>query len=528
MHIARAATVEESMAPILQLEGITKVFPGVIANDHIDLSLHQGEILALLGENGAGKSTLMNILYGLYAPTSGRISINGQEVVISGPQDAIRQGVGMVHQHFMLVPPLTVTENVMLGDELVHRGIFLDRRRAAARVREISEAYGLAVNPEAIIRTLPVGVQQRVEIIKVLYRSADILILDEPTAVLTPQEVLDLFVIIRRLVAGGKSVIFISHKLNEVMELADRVVVLRRGRKVGETTPAETTEEALATMMVGRSVSLSVDKSPARPQESVLEVSGLDVLDDRHQLAVKNVSFEVHQGEIVGLAGVQGNGQTELVEALTGMRPSISGTVRIDGHDVTNASPRQIIEHDVAYVPEDRQQDGLVLDFAVSDNLILNTYYRPPFARGIGLQRDVIDASARQLVQDFDVRTPGIDTAVGNLSGGNQQKVIVAREFNRPIQLLIASQPTRGLDVGSIEYIHSRIIAQRDGGAGVLLISSELDEVMQLADRILVMFRGELMADLPADEAGRDQLGLLMAGVSNAQAQPQPEEGSGS
>ncbi|MGI6376043.1 MAG: ABC transporter ATP-binding protein [Anaerolineae bacterium] len=515
------------MAPILQLDGITKVFPGVIANDGIDLALHQGEILALLGENGAGKSTLMNILYGLYAPTSGRITIRGQEVAISSPQDAIRQGIGMVHQHFMLVPPLTVTENVMLGDEPVRQGVFLDRRRAAVRVREISEAYGLAVDPDATIRTLPVGVQQRVEIIKVLYRSADVLILDEPTAVLTPQEVLDLFAIIRRLVDSGKSVIFISHKLNEVMELADRIVVLRRGRVVGETTPAETSEEALAAMMVGRAVSLEVEKAPACPGEPVLVVDGLDVLDDRHHLAVKNVSFEVCRGEIVGLAGVQGNGQTELVEALTGMRSSIAGQVRIAGDDVTNASPRKIVEHGTAYVPEDRQQDGLVLSFPVADNFILNTYYRPPFARGIRLQREAIDASARQLVDDFDVRTPGIDTEVANLSGGNQQKVIVAREFNRPIQLLIASQPTRGLDVGSIEYIHSRIVEKRDGGAGVLLISSELDEVMQLADRILVMFRGELMADIPASEASRDQIGLLMAGVRSAQARPQPEEVSG-
>jgi simple sugar transport system ATP-binding protein len=328
-------------------------------------------------------------------------------------------------------------------------------------------------------------------------------------------------------VDSGKSVIFISHKLNEVMELADRIVVLRRGRVVGETTPAETSEEALAAMMVGRAVSLAVEKAPACPGEPVLVVDGLDVLDDRHHLAVKKVSFEVCRGEIVGLAGVQGNGQTELVEALTGMRSSIAGQVRIAGHDVTNASPREIVEHGTAYVPEDRQQDGLVLGFPVADNFILNTYYRPPFARGIRLQREAIDGSARQLVDDFDVRTPGIDTKVANLSGGNQQKVIVAREFNRPIQLLIASQPTRGLDVGSIEYIHSRIGEKRDGGAGVLLISSELDEVMQLADRILVMFRGELMADIPASEASRDQIGLLMAGVRSAHARPQPEEVSG-
>ncbi len=514
------------MTPILQLEGITKIFPGVVANDDIDLTLNEGEILALLGENGAGKSTLMNILYGLYAPTAGRILVRGEEVAISGPQDAIARGIGMVHQHFMLVAPLTVTENVMLGDEMVRNGIFLDRRRAAARVREISDAYGLSVDPSALVRTLPVGVQQRVEIIKVLYRSADVLILDEPTAVLTPQEVDDLFGIIRNLVAGGKSIIFITHKLKEVMALADRIVVLRRGRVVGETTPAEASEETLANMMVGRNVLLSVEKAPAQPKEPVLQVENLQAMDDRHQLAVKGASFTVHAGEIVGLAGVQGNGQTELVAALMGMRAKLGGTVRIGDVDVTRASPRKISECGVAYVPEDRQQDGLVLSFPVSDNLVLNTYYRKPYAQGLSLRRKTIEATAERLVTDFDVRTPSIDTEVSDLSGGNQQKVIVAREFDRPIKLLIASQPTRGLDVGSIEYIHSRIVEKRDAGAGVLLVSSELDEIMELADRILVMFRGELVADLPAEGASREQIGLLMAGAQN-QPKQQVQEVSG-
>ncbi|MEN6478994.1 MAG: ABC transporter ATP-binding protein [Anaerolineales bacterium] len=512
------------MTPILQLEGITKVFPGVVANDDIDLTLQQGEILALLGENGAGKSTLMNILYGLYAPTAGRIVIRGQQVTITGPHDAIAQGIGMVHQHFMLVPPLTVTENVILGNEPIRHGLFLDRNRAAARIRQISADYGLEVDPSAVVSTLPVGAQQRVEIIKVLYRSADVLILDEPTAVLTPQEVDDLFAIVRRLVAGGKSIIFITHKLKEVMALADRIVVLRRGRVVGETTPAEATEEMLAAMMVGREVSLAVAKTPAKPAQPVLQVEGLHVLSDRHQLAVQDVSFTVRSGEIVGLAGVQGNGQTELVEALAGQREVLSGSVRIGGHDVTRASPRRRAQLGVAYVPEDRQRDGLVLDFPVADNLILNTYYQPPFARGILLQRAAIRATAERLVKDFDVRTPSIDTAVANLSGGNQQKVIVAREFDRPVVLLLASQPTRGLDVGSIEYIHARIVEKRDHGAGVLLVSSELDEIMELADRILVMFRGAIMADLPAGSTTREQIGLLMAGGRHEQPQPAPEE----
>lgn len=515
------------MVPILQLEHITKIFPGVLANDDISLTLHEGEILALLGENGAGKSTLMNILYGLYAPTHGRILIRGQEVAITRPQGAIVRGIGMVHQHFMLVPPLTVTENVMLGDEPVRRGLFLDRRSAAARVREISDAYGLAVDPTAEVRTLSVGAQQRVEIIKTLYRNADVLILDEPTAVLTPQEVDDLFKIIRKLVAGGKSIIFITHKLKEVTALADRIVVLRRGRVVGETTPEEADERACAAMMVGREVLLTVDKAPAQPERVVLAVSDMRVLDDRHTLAVDGVSLQVRAGEIVGLAGVQGNGQTELVEALMGLRETLSGSVEIDGVDVTDATPRKIIEHGVAHVPEDRQEDGLVLDFPVADNLVLNTYYRSPYARGIRLQRQAISASAERLVSAFDVRTPGIDTKVADLSGGNQQKVIVAREFNRPIKLLIASQPTRGLDVGSVEYIHARIVEKRDNGAGVLLISSELDEVMELADRILVMFKGAIMADLPADGATRERVGLLMAGVREAPPQERAEEVAG-
>jgi simple sugar transport system ATP-binding protein len=501
------------MPPILELRGICKAFPGVVANDHVDLTLNEGEILALLGENGAGKTTLMNILYGLYAPDQGHIFVRGKETAFRNPMHAIAQGIGMVHQHFMLVPPLTVTENVILGNEATQRGLFLDRRRAAARIREISQLYGLEVDPDALISNLPVGVQQRVEIIKVLYRNADILILDEPTAVLTPQEVQDLFGIIRTLVERGKSLIFITHKLKEVLALADRIMVLRRGRVVGELRPAETSESACAALMVGREVDLGITKAPACAAEVVLEVRDLTVLDNHQRVMVEHLSLMVRAGEIVGIAGVQGNGQTELVEALTGLRPASEGSARINGHAVTSATPRAITTLGVAHVPEDRQRDGLVLSFPVMDNLVLNTYYLPPHARGIVLQEATILSAARRLIEEFDVRTPSAETTVEHLSGGNQQKVIVAREFSRPIKLLIAAQPTRGLDVGSIEYIHKRIVAKRDEGAGVLLVSSELDEITKLADRIAVMYKGRIMAVMDAKQATREQLGLLMAGV---------------
>jgi len=508
------------MPPVLELRDITKQFPGVLANDHVSLTLNPGEIHALLGENGAGKTTLMNVLYGLYTPDEGRIAVRGEDVVIRSPGDAIQKGIGMVHQHFMLVPPLTVTENVMLGEESIKHGILLDLAAAAKRVRTISEKYGLEVDPDALIQDLPVGVQQRVEIIKILYRKADILILDEPTAVLTPQEVEDLFLVIRSLVAQGNSVIFITHKLREVMALADRITVLRNGRVVGTTTPHETSKEALASMMVGHEVKLTTDKGAARPGVPVLKVEHLHVMDDRGNVAVKDVSFNVRAGEILGIAGVQGNGQTELVETLTGLRRAINGEVRILGQEVTNASPRRIIEAGVAHVPEDRQRDGLVLSYPVADNLVLCTYYLKPFATGIVMHEDSIVEAAEKRVEAFDIRTPSIFVPTAKLSGGNQQKVIVAREFSRPISLLIASQPTRGLDVGSIEYIHRRFIEKRDEGCAVLLVSPELDEVMQLADRIAVMYEGEIMDILPADQVTKAQLGLLMAGA-------RPGEGAG-
>jgi general nucleoside transport system ATP-binding protein len=508
------------MTPALQATGITKRFPGVLANDHVDFALEKGEIHALLGENGAGKSTLMNILYGLYQPDEGEIQINGRATQITSPHDAIAQGIGMVHQHFMLVPPLTVTENIMLGQESLvaaTKGFgglaALDRRSAAARVTELSRQYGLDVDPNAYVKDLPVGAQQRVEIVKALYRAADILILDEPTAVLTPQEADELFVIMRGMVKGGKSIIFITHKLREVFAVADSISVMRAGQMIGTVRPAEATQELLAEMMVGREVILQIDKTAAHPGKPVLQVTGLSVFDDRQHLAVEDLSLEVCAGEILGVAGVQGNGQTELAEALTGLRHAAAGKVTLNGHDVTNTGARLLMEAGVSHVPEDRHKYGLVLPFPVRDNLALCTYYEAPFAHHIEMDYPAITRQAEELVETFDIRTPNIDTPVGSLSGGNQQKVIVARELARPVRLLVASQPTRGLDVGSIEFIHGRIVQARDAGAAVLLISAELDEIMSLSDRIAVMYKGRILATLDAATATREQLGLLMAGV---------------
>ncbi|MFO7167883.1 MAG: ABC transporter ATP-binding protein [Chloroflexota bacterium] len=500
------------MPPVLEVRDVTKRFPGVLANDHVSFTLERGEIHAFLGENGAGKSTLMNILYGLYAPDEGQIFINGSQVDIRSPSDAISLGLGMVHQHFMLVPTLTVAENVMLGMEITN-GLLLDERKANERVRELSEQYGLAVPPEAYVQDLPVGVQQRAEIIKALYRGADILILDEPTAVLTPQEAEELFDVMRTLKAQGKSIIFISHKLKEVLAIADRITVLRRGKVVGTTEPAKTTEEQLAAMMVGREVVLTVQKGEAHPGEPVLEVENLTVLDDRKLVAVDGLSLEVRAGEVLGIAGVQGNGQTELVEAITGLRPVESGTVRLLGKVITGASPREVLEAGCAHVPEDRHRHGLVLSYPIADNLVLSSYYHKPFAEGIVIDERAIADNAEKLVKSYDVRTTSPFVPAANLSGGNQQKVVIAREFSRPIKLLIASQPTRGLDVGSIEFIHTNIIRQRDEGTAVLLVSAELDEILALADRIAVMFKGRIIALLRREEATREGLGLLMAGV---------------
>jgi general nucleoside transport system ATP-binding protein len=504
------------MTPVLEVRNITKRFPGVLANDHISFTLEKGEIHAFLGENGAGKSTLMNILYGLYSQDEGEIFINGEHVQIEEPSDAIAQGIGMVHQHFQLVPPLTVTENMMLGAE-VKQGPFLNRRKAAAEIRALADRYGLHVDPDAVVGSLPVGVQQRVEILKMLYRRADILILDEPTAVLTPQEADELFAIMHGLVEQGKSIIFITHKLKEVLAVADRITVLRAGRVAGTTTPAESNEAELAALMVGREVTLTVEKEPATPGEVVLRVEDLRALNNRFQEALHGVSLEVCAREILGIAGVQGNGQTELVEVLTGLRRATAGKVVIAGEDVTNRSPRDVTEHGVAHIPEDRQEDGLVLTYPILDNLVLNTYYLPPFSQGKLVNEPAIVAQAERLVKTFDVRTPSIYLPAFQLSGGNQQKVIVARELSRPVQLLIAAQPTRGLDVGSIEFIHSEIITMRDQGAAVLLVSAELDEILALSDRIAVMFGGRIVAVLNRAEATREHLGLLMAGIEEAE-----------
>jgi len=499
--------------PALEVRNVTKAFPGVLANDHISFTLMPGEIHAFLGENGAGKTTLMNIIYGLYQPDEGQILVNGKPVTIRNPNDAIALGIGMVHQHFMLVPPLTVTENIILGNELTRGAGLLDRRNARKRILELSQRYGLAVDPDAHVHDISVGHQQRVEIIKALYRGADILILDEPTAVLTPQEAEDLFKVMRSLAAQGKSIIFITHKLKEVLAVADRISVLRQGRLVGTVRPAQATESSLAAMMVGREVLLVVAKEEASPGPVVLDVADLVVKDDRGLTAVNHVSLRVRAGEIVGVAGVQGNGQTELVEALTGLRPVEAGRFTILNRETTFASPRAIHLLGVAHIPEDRQADGLVAVYSVADNLVLNTYFRPPFARGIVRDEQAVADHAERLVEKYDVRTPSIYAPASTLSGGNQQKMIVAREFGQEVKLLIAAQPTRGIDVGSIEFIHNQIIAMRDAGAAVLLVSAELDEILALSDRIAVMYRGQIIEMLDAAIATREQLGLLMAGV---------------
>jgi simple sugar transport system ATP-binding protein len=498
----------------LELRGITKQFPGVLANDHVDLSVRSGEILGLLGENGAGKTTLMNILYGLYHADEGDIVVDGEVKQFESPGDAIAAGIGMVHQHFMLVPVFTVTENVVLGVEPTEFGGVIDQKEAKQEVAEISAKYGLAVDPDGVIEDLPVGVQQRVEIIKVLFREAEILVFDEPTAVLTPQEVEEFFGIVYSLRDAGKGIIFITHKLGEVLEVADRITVLRGGRTIGTVLPAETNDDELALMMVGRPVELTVSKTEAEPGGPVLEVENMVVIDERRHRAVDDVSFSVASGEIVGIAGVQGNGQTELVRALTGLDEIIAGTVTITGVDATDLNPRKVHELSVAHVPEDRQRSGLVLNFTVAENIVLDTYHSAPYSKGIVMDWAETNRVATRLVEEYDVRTPSIEVEMANLSGGNQQKVIVAREFGRDVKLVIASQPTRGLDVGSIEYIHERIVEERDEGAAILIVSTELDEVMALSDRVLVMYRGKIVAEVDPRQTTAADIGLYMAGAS--------------
>jgi ABC-type uncharacterized transport system ATPase subunit len=509
--------MSDAARPILEVRGVTKTFPGVIANEDVDLTLHEGQVLCVLGENGAGKSTLMNAVFGLYQPDAGEILLRGQPVRFHSSRDAIAAGIGMVHQHFQLIPVFTVAENVVLGDEM-RRGPMLDLDGARRRIRELGTQYGLSIDPDAVVGDLSVGEQQRVELIKALFRKADVLILDEPTAVLTPGEVDEFFGVVRALVEQGKSIIFITHKLREVLAVADRIVVLRRGRVVAEADPATATSQSLATLMVGRDVSFEIEKGPATPGDVVLHASQLWVDDDRGVTTVADLDLEVRAGEVFGIAGVEGNGQRELVEALMGMRPKRSGGVVIAGRNVTHATPREVIELGVGHVPEDRTKHGLVGPFSIADNLVLNRYRRPPFARR-GLRDD--DAIARQgaeLVERFDVRTPGPQVPVATLSGGNQQKVIIARELTGDLKLLVVAQPTRGLDVGSIEFIHRRIIEMRDQGVAVLLVSAELDEVLNLSDRVGVIYRGTLVGTFDRAEVTRDEIGLYMASGRDPEA----------
>ncbi|MDX1468904.1 MAG: ABC transporter ATP-binding protein [Acidimicrobiia bacterium] len=501
----------------LELKGITKQFPNVLANDDVSLSVEAGEIVALLGENGAGKTTLMNVLFGLYTPDEGEVLIDGDPLALGEPSAAIAAGVGMVHQHFMLVPVFTVAENVILGLEPLKGFDLIDRKAADQLVRDISDRYNLDVDPQSMVEDIPVGVQQRVEIIKVLVRDARYIIFDEPTAVLTPQEVEEFFRIIRGLKEDGKGVIFISHKLHEALEIADRIAVLRDGRTVGEADPRTATREQLAEMMVGRPVDLVVHKDEPRAGEVMLSVKDLVVLDDRGHRIVDGASFEVHSGEIVGVAGVQGNGQSELIDSITGIRPSISGSVQIAGEDVTEATPRDLHRMGCAHVPEDRQESGLILNFTVAENMVLTSYYDDPYSRAIQMDWDSVVGSAGRLVEEYDVRTSRVDVPVSDLSGGNQQKVIVAREFDRDLKLVIASQPTRGVDVGSIEHIHSRIVEERDKGVAVLVVSSELDEVMALSDRVLVMYKGKIVAEFDPKIATPKEIGLAMLGSGGGQ-----------
>ena len=510
----------------LELRGITKRFGSLVANDRIDLAVAPGQVHALLGENGAGKTTLMNVLYGLLQPDEGEILLDGQAARFHSPKDAIAAGIGMVHQHFMLVPVFTVAENVTLGiEETNHRTGLLDRRKTRRDVRELSRRYGLEVDPDALVENLPVGIQQRVEIVKALVREATVLILDEPTAVLTPAETEDLFRIIRQLKDGGTSVVFISHKLKEVQAIADTITVLRRGAVVGQRPPSAT-EDELAALMVGRNVQLRVSKDAAQPGEVVLDVADLTVADETGRVWVDRTSFQVRAGEILGVAGVQGNGQTELCEALMGLRPTVAGQVTLAGHDLTHATPAQRLRAGLAYVPEDRQEDGLIGDFSVADNLVLDQYNQPPFASGINLNLAAIASNGTELVHEFDVRTTSAGTPVGTLSGGNQQKVILARELAREPKLLVASQPTRGLDVGSIEFVHRRIVEQRDHGVAVLIVSAELDEIYALADRIAVMYEGKITGFRPPT-VPVEELGRLMAGGTDEAAAPAPDTGTG-
>ncbi|MET7951864.1 ABC transporter ATP-binding protein [Micromonospora sp. NPDC005324] len=513
----RASTGER----VLDIEGLSKSYGTVHANTDITLHIERGEIVALLGENGAGKSTLVKQIFGLTRPDRGRIVIKGDGTPIKDPKDAIRRGIGMVHQHFQLVPVMTVAENLILGHEPVRGGVRLDLEGARMMVRKLSEKHGLAVDPDARIEDLPVGAQQRVEILKALSNKADLLILDEPTAVLTPQETDELLGVLSELAAEGTAIVFITHKLREVLAVANRVYVLRRGQVAGTVHTDETDATRLATMMVGRDVILRVDKEPATPGEAVLSIRDLVVRDDRHLTSVNGVSIEVHAGEIVGIAGVEGNGQRELVEAIAGMRPPVSGTIRLGERNITRSTPADTNAAGVGHIPEDRERHGIVATYSIADNLVLNCFDAEPYSRHWIRNIRAIREHATALCAEFDIRSASIDAPAGSLSGGNKQKVVVAREMAARPRLLVAAQPTRGVDIGAIELIHRRIVEARDAGAAVLLVSAELDEVLSLADRVAVIHAGKIVAELPGDQVDCTEIGRLMAGE-----RPGPVQGS--
>lgn len=503
---------------VVEMKDITKVFPGIVANDHISFKVKRGEIHALLGENGAGKSTLMNILFGLYQPEEGKILINEQEVVITDPHMANRLGIGMVHQHFMLVETFTVTENIILGSE-PKSGVQIDYASARKSVIELSERYGLHVDPDTKIEDISVGMQQRVEILKTLYRGTEILILDEPTAVLTPQEIDELADIMHNLVKEGKSIILITHKLKEIMAICDSVTIIRRGKVIDSLSVKETTKDELAEKMVGREVTFGVEKKLAQPGKTILSVSNVFTKDNRGIQVLNGISLDVKEGEILGIAGVDGNGQSELIEVITGLRKLDSGHVLLKDQEITNKSPRIISEGGISHIPEDRHKRGMILDFTVGENMVLETYFYPDFQSKGLLDYDKINKHAEKLIQEFDVRTPSVNTLGRSLSGGNQQKAIIAREVDKDPDLLIAAQPTRGLDVGAIEFIHKRLVDQRDKGKAVLLVSLELDEILNLSDRIAVVFEGEIIGIVDPKKTTEQELGLMMAGANKEEVE---------
>ncbi|WP_164215514.1 ABC transporter ATP-binding protein [Virgibacillus sp. YIM 98842] len=502
---------------VIEMLNIRKEFPGIVANDNITLQLQKGEIHALLGENGAGKSTLMNVLFGLYQPEKGEIRVNGEQVKITDPNVANDLGIGMVHQHFMLVEPFTVTQNIILGNEPTKKGS-INLKKAEKEVQELSDRYGLRVDAKAKISDISVGMQQRVEILKTLYRGADVLIFDEPTAVLTPQEITELMEIMQSLIAEGKSIILITHKLKEIMQICDRCTVIRKGKGIGTLDVAKTTVTELASLMVGREVSFKTEKGPAAPQESVLNIENLVVRDSRKVDMVKGLDLEIRAGEIVGIAGIDGNGQTELIEAITGLMKAESGKIKLNNKDITNLSPRKVTESGIGHIPQDRHKFGLVLDFPIGENIVLQTYYQKPYSKNKVLNYKEIYKKAESLIKEYDVRTPSAYTKARALSGGNQQKAIVAREVDRSPDLLIAAQPTRGLDVGAIEFIHNKLIEERDRGKAILLVSFELDEILDVSDRIAVIFDGKIVAERKPEETNEQELGLLMAGSKKEKA----------